>query len=135
MLQKTGTQRKPNQVVIQTGLIPVEELGHACVVYGTGHLPAALPGAQILTRTEVFSHVINVDTNGGDVVHLQPLWNAQDDVDMSVDDDIGLLDDQSCLEVQKHASKQKRQWIKWNDDVIPALLRPYVDLLYKTENF
>ena len=135
LFKKTGTQRKPNQVTTQTGLIPVEELGHARAVYGTAHLPAALPGARILTRTGVFSHIINVDTDGDDIAHLQPLGDARDDDEMSVDDDNGLLDDLSCLEVQKRASKKKRQWIKWNDDVIPALLRPYVDLLYKTENF
>ena len=82
-----------------------------------------------------FSHIINVDTDGDDIAHLQPLGDTWDDDEMSVDDDNGLLDDLSCLEVQKHASKKKRQWMKWNDDVIPALLRPYVDLLYKTENF
>ena len=49
LFKKTGTQRKPNQVTTQTGLIPVEELGHARAVYGTAHLPAALPGARILT--------------------------------------------------------------------------------------
>ena len=34
----------------------------------------------------------------------------------------------------KRAGKKKRQWMKWNDEVIPDLLRPYVTLLAKTDN-
>ena len=45
----------------QTGLIPIEDLGHGHLPYGAGNRLLALPGAQIVTRMGVFSHVINVD--------------------------------------------------------------------------
>ena len=34
----------------------------------------------------------------------------------------------------KQANKLKQQWIKWNDVVIPGLLRPYIALLSQTES-
>ena len=90
---------------------------------------------RVVTRTGVFSHVINADdTEDGATAHHQLFEDSQGDIEMSVDDDQDLDEEQLCLEAEKSANKKKRQWAKWNDDVIPGLLRPYVDLLWATDN-
>jgi len=135
LFKKTVTQRNSNHLPTRMGLVPVEDLGHARVVYGTGHLPPALPGAQIVTRTGVFSHIINADhddTEGDSTAH-HLLDDSLCDVEMSIDNGLGLDDEQSCLEAEKRANKKKKQWANWNE-LVPLLLRPYVDLLYETDN-
>ncbi len=95
-----------------------------------------LPGARILTRTGIFSHVIDVDAVEDDVAH-HLLHEAQNDVEMAgLDEDRLMKATQQELdeEAEKRANKKKRQWIKWNDEVVPGLLRPYVSLLFQTDS-
>lgn len=36
------------------------------------------------------------------------------------------------LDSSQHANKKERQWRKWSEDIIPALLKPYLSLLQET---
>ena len=115
-------------------MIPIQDLGHARLPYGTGNLPVALPGAQIVTRTGIFSHVINIDAVENDVAHYT-LYDDQEDIEMAgLDDNQLIIPKELDEEAVKQANKLKRQWIKWNDVVIPGLLRPYITLLSQTES-
>ena len=67
-----------------------------------------------------------------DIAYHHPLHDDLEDVEMSDSLDHGQQDlDEEAV---KRAGKKKRQWMKWNDEVIPDLLRPYVTLLAKTDN-
>jgi len=126
---------RPKTQEPRTGLIPVQDLGHAHLPYGTGNLPDALPGARIVTRTGIFSHVINVDAVDDDVAH-HPLHDDQENVEMAGldEDQLMVISQELDEEAVKRANKLKQQWMKWNDVVIPGLLRPYIGLLFQTDS-
>jgi len=68
---------------LQTGLIPIEDLGHGHLPYRAWNRPLALPGARIVTWTGVFSHVINVEAMDEDIAYHHPLHDDLEDVEMS----------------------------------------------------
>ena len=73
-----------------TGLISIQDLGHARLLYGTGYLLVALPGARIVTQTGIFSHIINIDAVEDDVAH-HPLYDDQEDIEKAGLDDNQLV--------------------------------------------
>ena len=43
--------------------------------------------------------------------------------------------DNTCVSETDHVqSKKEKQWIKWEEEIIPMLLRPYICLLHETES-
>ena len=67
----------------QTGLIPIQDLSHGHLPYRAGNCPLALPGAQIVTWTGVFPHVINVEATDEGIAYHHPLYDDLEDVEMS----------------------------------------------------
>lgn len=58
--------------------------------------------------------------------------------DTDSDDDYKMLSDDGLEDVgaayEKQQDKKRRQWQKWSENVIPAMLKPYLQLLRETES-
>jgi len=79
--------------------------------------------------------VINVEAIDEGIAYHHPLQDDLKDVEMSAlyEDslDHGIQQDLD-EEAVKWAGKKKRQWMKWNDKVIPGLLQSYVTRILAT---
>lgn len=66
----------------------------------------------------------------------KPHVSADDDSDS--DDDHEILSDNGLEHTgdayEKQQNKKRRQWQKWSEVVIPAMLKPYMQLLQETES-
>ncbi|KDR79080.1 hypothetical protein GALMADRAFT_136978 [Galerina marginata CBS 339.88] len=99
-------------------LVPISDVPVSRRPYG---LPEVVVGAEgrVYAAGGTFSQV-----RGADGVVLTP--NEAAHVPMNAGDGgIG-------AETQSRAEKKQRQWRRWSEDIIPALLKPYLSLLHES---
>ena len=128
-------KKNPEQIEapILSGLIPQAEIIPVRRPYASKSLRLSLEG-RVSTREGLFAQVL-----AGEV----PTDVRMDDIspptvmvaDEGLMDEADKLDDNAAdvLAREARAAKKQRQWRKWSEDVIPALLQPYLALLRETE--
>lgn len=99
------------------GLVPIDDLPKARKPYGAKD---AIIGAQglVYTPTGLYSQIAESSPER-----------------LELDDEMShiFLADADDIDAERRASKKQRQWRKWSEDIIPALLKPYMDLLLETD--
>jgi len=128
----------------QSRLVPVDQLPKKRRPYGSKGA-AYSTGGRVVTPAGVFSHVIDIDGTSGSVGH-QTLVEGDDpmqDVEMG---EVAITYVETTTESEmlhppletdanlKRTTKKQRQWRKWSEDIIPALLKPYMSLMRETES-
>lgn len=111
-------------------LIPVDDLVPLRRPYASKNLRLSFEG-RVSTPMGLFSQVLPEGV-GADI--------GRDDLSSSpialvAGEDVG-DDSDGAAEVQARearALKRQRQWRKWSEDIIPALLQPYMALLRETD--
>jgi len=130
VFRKSKKGHPEDQVPAQLGLIPEDDIVHDRRPYASKLLRLSLEN-RVSTPAGVFSHVLSRDVGsavvGEDVPVPSGVGCVEDDMDGS-DDDIA-----EELAREARAVKKQKQWRKWSEDVIPALLQPYMTLLRETE--
>lgn len=114
-------------------LIPVDDLVPLRRPYGSRNLRLSFEG-RVSTPIGMFSQVlpegVGVDIRRDDLSSSPIALDAGEDVG-----DVG-DDSDDAVEVkarEARALKRQRQWRKWSEDIIPALLQPYMALLRETD--
>lgn len=129
-LYKASRKAKPS---VPEGFIPISQLPNR-KVKGTGQLPNELPGVRVVSQDGVFSHVINPNVQEGSTSNYS-LEELEEDEEFEIEATISDTGDNvKMIEAEKRANKKKNQWRKWSEEVIPAMLSPYLDLLQETES-
>jgi len=116
-----------------SGLIPQAEVIPARRPYASKSLRLSLEG-RVSTRGGLFAQVLAREAPTD--VRLDGISPPIDMVaDEGVVDETDRLDDDAAdvLAREARAEKKQRQWRKWSEDVIPALLQPYMALLRETQ--
>jgi hypothetical protein len=115
-----------------SGLIPEDEIIPVRRPYGSKNLRLSFEG-RVSTSVGMFTQVLAEEepsAGGNDVSSPTAIVMgkvAEANVDGSEED---LTD---VLAREKRAVKRQQQWRKWSEDVIPALLHPYMALLRETQ--
>ncbi len=95
--------------------------------YGSKNLRLSFEG-RVSTSVGLFSQVLPDEASTAvgeeDVLTPTAVVEGEGAVDESPAD---------VLAREKRTIKQQRQWRKWSEDIIPALLQPYMALLRETE--
>jgi hypothetical protein len=117
----------------QSGLIPQAEVFSSRRPYASKSLHLSLEG-RVSTRGGLFAQVLvreaptDVRMDG-----ISPPTVTVADEGL-VDETDRLDDDAADVSAREaRAAKKQRQWRKWSEDVIPALLQPYMALLHETQ--
>ena len=142
MLPALQPEKLPSFDLPQSHLIPVDQLPKQRRPYGSKGV-ASGAGGRVVTPAGVFSHIIDLDGLSGSVGH-QTLGEESDEMQgiemegpaMSyVDVNEPEISPQApAIDASlKRADKKQRQWRKWSEDIIPALLEPYLTLMRETE--
>jgi len=128
----------------QSRLIPVDQLPKRRRAYGSKGAAYDTRG-RVVTPAGVFSHVIDVDETSGSVGH-QTLLEEGDSIEGVEMGEVAVTYVEAMSEPEishpvletdanlKRTSKKQRQWRKWSEDIIPALLKPYMSLMQETES-
>ena len=124
-------KKNPEQVEapILSGLIPQAEIIPVRCPYALKSLRLSLEG-RVSTREGLFAQVLAGEAPTDvrmDGISSPTLIFA----DEGLVDETDKLDD--VLAREARAAKKQRQWRKWSEDVIPALLQPYMALLRETQ--
>lgn len=112
--------------VNQEGLVPVEDLPKARKPYGFQEAVTG-PHGLVYAPSGTFSQQGNVSTEPGLLLDGDLHVNLT-----SFEEAIGLEGESVNADTEDQADKKERQWRKWSEDVIPALLKPYLSLLEQT---
>ena len=123
MRRTADTKRLKSKPAAEAGIFPVAEAPRIRRPYAFGDGSVGVEG-RIYTPDGDFSQVLPAtgaagQGSGSSVGHVI-LDNAAEEPD-EVDIDREARDE-----------KKRRQWRKWSEDIIPALLRPYLQLLRET---
>ncbi|KDR70616.1 hypothetical protein GALMADRAFT_144519 [Galerina marginata CBS 339.88] len=114
--------RKPVGSGSIQGLVPLESVPLGRRPYG---LPHAVVGAQghVYAPTGSFSQVVGQGNSiERERVEVPLGYEDEEDGGGGADTD----------DAAKRAGKKQRQWRKWSEDIIPQLLKPYMQLLRET---
>ena len=115
------------QALAPVGLIPEREIIPLRRPYGSKNLRLSFEG-RVSTSVGLFSQVLPDEASTAvgeeDVLTPTAVVEGEGAVDESPAD---------VLAREKRTIKQQRQWRKWSEDIIPALLQPYMALLRETE--
>jgi hypothetical protein len=76
-------------------------------------------------------HPFHQDKNE-EVGEVMMFEDPEDVLGSEDEDDLGSEDEEE--EGVQEVGKKARQWRKWSEDVIPALLEPYLELLRESES-
>ena len=120
----------PEDQVPQLGLIPEDDVVHGHRPYDSKSLRLSLEG-RVSTPAGLFLQMLSKDmvsAVGGEDVPIPSSLGVEDDMDGSGDETAEVL-----AAREARAVKRQKQWRKWSEDVIPALLQPYMTLLRETE--
>ncbi|KDR80500.1 hypothetical protein GALMADRAFT_62166 [Galerina marginata CBS 339.88] len=99
-------------------LVPFDELPQSRRPYGS--------------KQAVIGHQGLVYTPSGVYAHIAEPFLTTESTE-KVDDETNDLPDHDNSEVdEQRIAKKQRQWRKWSEDIIPALLKPYLTLLSET---
>jgi hypothetical protein len=113
----------------QSGLIPESDIVSSRRPYGSRNLRLSFEG-RVSTSVGLFSQVLAEEDS------LVPADEEEDELPPTAVVGGDFVVDESVADVlarEKLAAKKQRQWRKWSEDVIPALLQPYMALLRETE--
>jgi hypothetical protein len=128
-------KKNPEQVEASTlsGLVPQAEVIPARRPYASKSLRLSLEG-RVSTRGGLFAQVLTGEASTDvrmDGISPPTVMVADEGL---VDETDKLDDDEAdVLAREARAAKKQRQWRKWSEDVIPALLQPYMALLRETQ--
>lgn len=114
---------------VHSGLIPEEEIVLLRRPYGSKNLRLSFEG-RVSTPVGLFSQVLPT-AEGGHMLPPPAVVESQ-----GVGNEMDALDSGNAADVlagEKRAAKRQRQWRKWSEDIIPALLQPYMALLSETK--
>jgi len=127
VFRKSKKGHPEDQVPAQLGLIPVDDVLPDRRPYASKMLRLSLEG-RVSTPVGVFSQVLSRNVGSAAVGEDVPIPDG-------MEDDVGGSDDDTADELAREvrAVKRQKQWRKWSEDVIPALLQPYMTLLRETE--
>jgi hypothetical protein len=126
---KKVSARAPTNTPVVPDLVLVDETTSTRRPYGSSGVFLGVQG-QVATPSGVFlqvmpgsSHPFHQDRNEevGEVVMFE-----------DSEDDLGSEDEEE--EGVHQVGKKVRQWRKWSEDIIPALLEPYLELLRESES-
>lgn len=92
--------------------------------------------ARVVTAHGTFTQVINPDRSEDTISDYSMNADTVDDPVLVVQPDDGVFEQSSTTEAaaQQRFAKHERQWRKWSEDIIPALLKPYMALLRETNS-
>lgn len=111
-------------------LIPVDDLVPLRRPYGSKNLRLSFEG-RVSTPMGLFSQVlpegVGADIGRDDLSSSPIALVAGEDVGDDSDDAV------KVRAREARALKRQRQWRKWSEDIIPALLQPYMALLRETD--
>jgi len=129
--------------VEQPGLIPVDDLPVSQWPYGSGNMVIGMEG-RVSTEAGVFVQILrpegrcySVPAAGRDERDEDGLEEKDEDGLEEQDDDIIMREGEGFrdkAEARKQASKKERQWRNWSEEVIPAMLEPYMELLRESDS-
>lgn len=107
------------------GIFPAAEAPRARRPYGFKDGQVGLEG-RIYTPAGLFSQVLPATVHDG---------GNEDGVGVEhvvLGDGVEENDEMPDANMEARDEKKKRQWRKWSEDIIPALLKPYLKLLEET---
>lgn len=113
------------------GLIPKDDIVSKKAPYGSGGAKY-FSSSQVLTSQGVFVHADSSDAYSMDLDNKSQLSDVYAFQGNQVLDTEDLSENDSTDAYTQRASKAQRQWIKWNNDIIPQLLQPYMTLMQET---
>jgi len=130
-------KKHPKQVEASTlsGLIPQAEVIPMRRPYASKSLRLSLEG-RVSTRRGLFAQVLAGEPEASTDVRMDGISPPPVMVtDEGLVDETDKLDDDAAdvLAREARAAKKQWQWRKWSEDVIPALLQPYMALLRETQ--
>jgi len=135
---KRASARVPTDVPLVPDLVLVDEITSTRWPYGSSGVFLGVQG-QVATPGGVFSqvmpgssHPFHQDKNEevGEVVMFE---DCEDNLGSEDEDDLG-SEDEKEEEGVRQVGKKVQQWRKWSEDIIPALLEPYLELLRESES-
>lgn len=119
------------------GLIEVADSHRVRYDYGSS-AGTHRPSPRVYTRTGIFQQVIDPSpTRGHDA------GNSSDELEKASDNSANesqagpTFHEEALIkerEADREAKKKKAQWRKWSEDIIPALIEPYVSLLREMDS-
>jgi len=137
---KKSTQANPPVLLaVQLGLIPANTLPQGRRPYRLGNTPLAVPG-RVITHEGVFSQIIETENLDGRIYDSLGVDDGGDDGDEEEfisegDDSSEDCESEDIVLCQvARAAKKEKQWRTWSEQVIPALLKPYMLLLWETDS-
>ena len=122
-----------NKASTVSGLIPEEEVIPPRRPYASKSLRLSLEG-RVSTRGGLFAQVLDrevptdISMDGSSPPPVTVAGEGWVDETDQLDEDGA-----NVLVREARAAKKQRQWRKWSEDVIPALLQPYMALLRETQ--
>jgi len=128
-LFKKASTRGPLHAPPVPNLLPVGGIPSARWPYASLGLFLGVQG-QVATPSSVFSQVMPQGQalhEAGDEAAGEMVMFEESEDELSTEDD-------DKEEAARQIGKKEWQWRKWSEDVIPALLEPYLELLRESES-
>lgn len=109
-------------------VMPIKDIPMPRRPYGMRYILTSAEG-QILTPQGLLAQVPHTQAIPQSVpTENDIIYSLLDDNDDDDDDDV-----KDMLDNETENNKKKRQWRRWSEEIIPSLIEPYVDLLWKTD--
>jgi hypothetical protein len=135
---KRPSRRSSVPPVEQPGLVALDDLPPSRRPYGSKNMAIGIAG-RISTDAGVFAQILRPEgrlnstpmparDNKGDDDSLEDDSYEEDDIIM---DEVEGVRNEG--EARRQAGKKERQWRNWSEEVIPAMLEPYMELLRETD--
>ncbi|PPR01991.1 hypothetical protein CVT26_008736, partial [Gymnopilus dilepis] len=122
MRRTAATKRLKSKAVADAGIFPIAEAPRPRRPYAFGDGSVGVEG-RIYTPEGLFSQVLPATGAAGKVS-----GPTVEHVSLDSAEEPGKVD----ADREARDEKKRRQWQKWSEDIIPALLRPYLHLLKET---
>jgi len=132
---KRSSRRSSVPPVEQPGLIPVDDFQASRRPYGSGNMVIGMEG-RVLTEAGVFAQILRPEGRCYSVLAAGRDERDEDGLEEQ-DDDIIVREEEGFRDearARKQASKKERQWRNWSEEVIPAMLEPYMELLRESDS-
>jgi hypothetical protein len=133
VFRRSNKTNSEDQTAAQFGLVPEDDIISARRPHGSRNLRLSFEG-RVSTPVGLFSQILPehepTTAEGQDLLLSATVLGGGGAVDeMEVVEETPV----NLLARAERAVKRQRQWRKWSEDVIPALLQPYMALLRETE--
>jgi hypothetical protein len=131
---KRLSRRSSVPPVERPGLVPMDDLPSSRRPYGSKNMVIGTEG-RVSTEAGVFSQILGPEERLFSIPAIGR--DSEGDEDSSEDggedivgEEVGVRNE---AEARKRAGKKERQWRNWSEEVIPAMLEPYMELLRKSD--